>query len=159
MKTVYEVLINGRLYTGTMDEIKKEVGFSDKHIRRIGEVNKIGYLLPEYKVIGKRNKKLVTGHVYDIARSLRIKPESVRGYYPSPTGKMKFISKNDYEIASNKDTSRFKELSIGDVRMIVGRMKYLNKNGAKPKWKPTAPMMKELKDYGLTYGEIKEVKC
>lgn len=159
MKTVYEILINGRLYIGTMNEIKKEVGLSDKHIRRIGEVNKIGYLLPEYKVISKRNKKLVTGHVYDVARKLRIKPESVRGYNPSPTGKMKFISKNDYEIATNKETSRFKELSISDVRVIVGRMKFLNKNGAMPEWKPTAPMMKELKDYGLTYDEIKEVKC
>ena len=158
MKTVYEILINGRLYTGTMDEISKEIGYSSKHIRRIGKVQKVGYLLPEYKVLGKKVRKIVTGHIYDISKTLKIKPTSVKNLNPTPTGDMKFISLEAYERATDKKR-QYNDMSVYDVRNIVGRMKYLNSKGAFPQWKPTAPMVKELKRYGLTYDEIKEVKC
>ena len=158
MITVYRVEFRGQIYRGTMEEIEQELGYTSKHIRHVGKVEKVGYLLPEYKVLGKKIRKIATGHIYDISSVLRIKPESVKNLNPTPTGKMKFISVEEYEHVTEKKTSQ-DDMSIYDVRNIVGRMKYLNSKGASPEWRPTAPMIKELKRHGLDYDSVKAVKC
>lgn len=159
MKTVYECLLNGRLYTGTKEQLSEQIGYSFKHIKEIGEVEAIGYMLAEYKVLDKRRKKIVTGHIYDIARVLQIKPESVRGYNPTATGNSKFMTLKHHEQVTRESQRKKSDLPVGDVKMIVGRMKYLNNKGFEPEWVIPKPMQRELEKLGISYEEVKEVEC